>query len=164
MVRKAVRTYSQIVNDFHKADEHDTGIRAFYEPSSGLSTTAASQRPLSAARKHRYAHLLDWNDDITTIMAVDNYDGGARAPTAAVAAAGADRHGRASRALAAALHSAVEAAMNLQPSPVPESAPASRLAERLLRGAHGPLPSRPRRQHPSRPLAPHARPSSTLTP
>ncbi|GLI66474.1 hypothetical protein VaNZ11_010317, partial [Volvox africanus] len=147
MVRKAVRTYSQILTDFARADEEDARIRAFYEPSGARAAVRPSadpglqkQRPVSAARKHRYAHMLDWNDDVSAIVNVDKHDGGARVGTLAAAFA-ADRKGNASRALTAALNCAMETASRLQQlPPAPTTSHTSRLAMRLLRAAQTPLP------------------------
>ncbi|KAG2489488.1 hypothetical protein HYH03_011941 [Edaphochlamys debaryana] len=171
MVRKAVRTYSQILQAFERVDEKDAQIREHYQPTTGLTQTkntkedaaaagggleastarlrpasaASTARPASAGtpRKHRYSHVLDWNDDITAIINVDRHDGGLRtnAAAAAAAAAAAERSGMASRALAAALATAVETAATMTLSPAPVSVPSSRLAERLLRTTTAPLPA-----------------------
>ncbi len=64
MVRKAVRTYARIMQDFEKADENDTKIRDYYSPAP-KGSLAATQRPASA--RHRYASALEFGDDIRCV-------------------------------------------------------------------------------------------------
>ncbi|GAX80747.1 hypothetical protein CEUSTIGMA_g8182.t1 [Chlamydomonas eustigma] len=72
MVRKAVRTYSAIEKGFQALESKDAAIRAYYEPLS----YQASEQLLTTGRlstsKHRYADQLDWADDITTLISIDD--------------------------------------------------------------------------------------------
>eukprot|EP00798_Chlamydomonas_sp_ICE-L_P014397 gene14397-20399_t len=68
MVRKAVRTLSAIEAQFQKIEDKEEKLKQFYEPQE-CSTTGGG-RPLSS--KHRYSHLLEVGDDVSTLMTVDD--------------------------------------------------------------------------------------------
>ncbi|PNH01677.1 hypothetical protein TSOC_012419 [Tetrabaena socialis] len=115
--RKAVRSYSQVIAGFEQADARDARVRAYFEPTicgspagsaSSSLLSSGGHRPASAPRKHRYSHVLDWNDDIRAITNVDKHDGGAREIGGAAAAAAAGPSP--SRALAIALTGAIDTA------------------------------------------------------
>lgn len=69
MVRKACRTYSQIEKEFQKLEGREAWARTFYEPLTGEEEAGGGRPP-----RHRYADQLDWNDDITTMMSIDNVE------------------------------------------------------------------------------------------
>eukprot|EP00873_Tetraselmis_striata_P027940 jgi/Tetstr1/448204/TSEL_035493.t2 len=149
--KKSVRSFKQIEAAFSRLDAHETKVRAKYEPVQKGEPFKKS----TGGQSHRFANVLKWEDDISTIRpkkTEDSLTGAARPATAPTA------HIK-SRALETAFSTQVLA--NGAPAPDNRDPTASpRYVDSATAVASG-LGRKQHRRHSAAPLRPPASPAAT---